>query len=187
VSDSSSPAMTKQVIGGQPDPLKPFLGVPVLNQAMSSGSYVGRVIAELWSNSYGNDVQNTAVSADSTLKDNPGLLQQVAQALPGAQLVLGLPNALSGFAKRPIISGFPDAPPPAYGLPVPGATYLGRVVAELWTSPNSTNAATGFVSTDAVDGDSGSLLQRVAQAMPQVVANLSAGGAFRIPPPGQTV
>jgi hypothetical protein len=174
--------VVKRVIQGLPDPLRPYLHVPIITQLTVSGSYVGRVIVEQWVSPYGTAAQSSAGSADAVNGDAAGLLQQVAVTLPQAQLVASLPGPLLEFAGRPIISGFPDEPAPSFGMV--GASYLGRVVAELWSNPAGNNAQVCVASVDAVDGDAAGLLEQVTVTFPERLAAPSMQG-FGTPQFGQ--
>jgi len=72
-----------------------------------------------------------------------------------------VPDPFAGFSGKPMFSG---------GGPT--ATYVGRVVIELWESPNMTDEQTMAITTDTTGSvDWKTLLQRVAAALPARIAH----------------
>lgn len=65
-------------------------------------------------------------------------------------------DPLHGYHGKPIVS---DA--------VPGESYVGRVIVELWDVPGRGDESNLAISVDAVDRDQPQLLQRVAAALPR--------------------
>lgn len=66
-------------------------------------------------------------------------------------------DPLAAYRKKPVISGAG-----------PNATYIGRVVIELWADTSvSDDADTIAITADAVDGKHANLLERVTLALTQ--------------------
>jgi hypothetical protein len=71
-------------------------------------------------------------------------------------------DPLAGFAGKPILAAQSA-----------GATYLGRVVIEVWDTGRSHDPSFGLTfSSDAVDGNHRNLLRHVANGLPTRVAKL---------------
>lgn len=68
-------------------------------------------------------------------------------------------DPLAAFHKKPIISsGGTDA------------TYVGRIVIEMWDTPEARDDADRIaITSDAVDGKHADLLVRLAKALPSIV------------------
>lgn len=101
----------------------------------------------------------------------PGdMLKTEATIMPDSsewqQQVSSVDDPLEGYHKKPIIS-----------RGGPNATYLGRVVIELWDDASSPDdAAKIAMAVDAVGGDHATFLERVASALTQ---RLQKGNPFR--------
>lgn len=65
------------------DPLAAYQGKPVISQG-SGGTYVGRVVLELWdaSDGTGDDAGGLAITSDAADGDHSSLLNRVTSALP---------------------------------------------------------------------------------------------------------
>lgn len=69
--------------------------------------------------------------------------------------ITSVDDPLAAYRKRPVISGAG-----------PNATYVGRVVIELWSDGGTSDDAQMIaITADAMDGKHANLLERVAQAL----------------------
>lgn len=66
-----------------PNPLAKYTAKPIISDAEPHGSYLGRVILELWETGNG-DWRSLAVSVDAVDGDGLSLLRRVTTALPAA-------------------------------------------------------------------------------------------------------
>jgi hypothetical protein len=65
------------------------------------------------------------------------------------------------------------------GAPSPDASYVGRVVIELWENQSASDSQNIAFTSDAANGEAGALLQRISSALVQRVAqtpNISSFG-----------
>jgi hypothetical protein len=67
----------------------------------------------------------------------------------------GLPDPLAGYVGKPVISQVSN----------PGATYVGRVIVELWQVPGMTAAQSCAFTADPAAGEASSLLTSASAAL----------------------
>jgi hypothetical protein len=164
-----SPTTIGSTLTSVPDPLAGYHGLPLISES-STDLYIGRVILELGESSSGSrrDSSGLSICGDAADGDPGALVLRVAHALPNA--------FAGGMVPRNTIAHVAGLLPAYQGRPIlgsnMGATYLGRVIFELWGDSNgiaSDSSGLAFTS-NAVNGNDAALLSRIVAALPDLVA-----------------
>ena len=132
------------------DPLKDFIGRPILPSPPSKGEYLGRAVLELWEGDARMGIDGVAQIVDTVDGDAPGFLKLVIPRMNAGQ-ALRVQDVLSPSERRPVMSGAGDS------------TFAGRVVVEAWRLADSDTYL--VISTDGSSSDSSPLVRRVTEAL----------------------